>query len=284
LRPVNAAIGIDWQTQRMDEVSQPDAAGRFARWRDIAWPREHGSWSLALEPLALGLLAAPSAAGAWLALGVLAGFFARRPLKIAVNDARPERRAAARGPLTACAVIGIGSLGAALAFGGMSWLGWLLPVVAAGAVFLFLDLRGEGREEMAEVIGTAAFAGVPAAMAALAGCGAWVSLALALMMACRSVTTVLRVRAYLRAEKTGGRRISPALLANALAVAAGAGCVRAGLAPGAVFILFTLFAGLALWLLVWPRPSLRARTLGLVEALLGLIFVAVTAFAWRMQG
>jgi hypothetical protein len=31
----------------------------LARCRELAWPKEHGSWSLALEPLALGLFAAP---------------------------------------------------------------------------------------------------------------------------------------------------------------------------------------------------------------------------------
>jgi hypothetical protein len=260
------------------------ATRQLKRWRELAWPREHGSWSLALEPLALGLLVAPSTAGTWLTLGVLAVFFAWRPLNIAVSDAQAERRSAARRPLAVCAVVAIGSFGVALALEGVGWLGWLLPVVAAGVVFLFLDLRGGGREEIAEVIGAAAFAGVPAAMAALAGCGASASLALALVMACRSVPTVLSVRAYLRAGKTGGRRIAPALLANALAVAACAFCVRAGLAPGVALGAVALFTGLALWLLVWPRPSLRARTLGLVEALLGLIFVVATAFAWRMQG
>ena len=55
-------------------------------------PREHGSWSLALEPLALGLLVVPSAAGAALAAAALAGFFARRPLKAAA--CRPLSRSA----------------------------------------------------------------------------------------------------------------------------------------------------------------------------------------------
>ena len=36
------------------------------------WPKEHGSWSLALEPVALGLLVAPSPAGLALATAALA--------------------------------------------------------------------------------------------------------------------------------------------------------------------------------------------------------------------
>ena len=51
--------------------------------RALLLPREHGSWSLALEPLALGLIAAPSWPGAALALAALALFFARRPWQAA---------------------------------------------------------------------------------------------------------------------------------------------------------------------------------------------------------
>ena len=189
MRLVKANVRSKGQTRSMDNVLPPDGAGWLARWRELAWPREHGSWSLALEPLAFGLIVAPSAAGAWLALAVLAGFFARRPLKIAAGDERPERRAAARGPLAACAVIALGAMAAALACGGTGWLIWLLPIMAAGAVFLFLDLRGEGREEIAELAGVAAFAGVPAVMAVLAGWGARTALVFAVVMACRSVPT-----------------------------------------------------------------------------------------------
>ena len=51
----------------------------------IVVPKERGGWSLALEPVVLGLAAAPSAAGLPLAGAVLAGFLARRPLKLAVT-------------------------------------------------------------------------------------------------------------------------------------------------------------------------------------------------------
>ena len=65
---------------------------QLPRWSDLVWPKEHGSWSLALEPVALGLIAAPSLGGIALGMAVMAGFFARRPLKIAVGDRNPARR------------------------------------------------------------------------------------------------------------------------------------------------------------------------------------------------
>ena len=53
-------------------------AAEKIHWREaikLTLPNEHGSWSLALEPLALGLLVAPSAAGAALGLAAACGFF-----------------------------------------------------------------------------------------------------------------------------------------------------------------------------------------------------------------
>lgn len=254
----------------------------LARWRELVWPREHGSWSLALEPLAFGLLVAPSAAGACLAGAVLAAFFARRPLKIALRDSQFERRAAARGPLVVLALMVIGFfLGAFTLRGGVAWLAWLLPSAAAGAVFLFFDLRGDGREEAAEVAGAAAFAFLPAALAALAGWGATGALALALAMCGRSVPTVLAVRAALRAQKTGERHIASALSAALIAVVVVAVFARGGFAPRAAVVLLAVLAMRAAWLLAFPRPALRARTLGILEAILGVAFVAVMAAAWR---
>ena len=39
-------------------------------WRELVLPKEHGSWAFAFEPIALGLLIAPSPAGGWLALAM----------------------------------------------------------------------------------------------------------------------------------------------------------------------------------------------------------------------
>ena len=37
----------------------------------------------------------------------------------------------------------------------------------------------------------------------------------------------------------------------------------------------------SLALLVWPPPVLRARTLGMIETVPGIVFVLITALAWR---
>lgn len=244
-------------------------------------PREHGSWSLALEPLALGLIAAPSLAGASLALAVVAAFFARRPLRMLFGEVGSAGRAEARGPLAVLAGVAVLAFGAAVMLGGTAWLGWLFPVAAAGAVFLYFDLRAAGRESVAEVAGATAFALLPAAVAALAGWNASSAVALALVMLGRAVPAVLTVRECLRAAKTGRRAPALAVMSAAGALMAGVSLARSGLAPTLAAWLLALLAARTAALLVWPRPALRARTLGMIEAVLGLGFVLAASLAWH---
>ena len=54
--------------------------------RSVALPREHGGWSLTLEPAVLGLIVAPSLAGVALALAALLAFLARTPAELYLVD------------------------------------------------------------------------------------------------------------------------------------------------------------------------------------------------------
>lgn len=248
---------------------------RPSRISDVVLPKEHGSWSLAFEPVALGLLAAPSPGGGWLAIAVTAAFFARRPLRIACRDADANRRATARAALGVCAFVAVAAFGAAMAVAGLAWIGWLAPTAVAGAVFLSFDLRNAGRAGLAEVTGAAAFGFLPAAFAVLAGWSAFSALALAAVMLGRAVPTVLGVRAFLRASKTGVWRPGPALAAAGVALIIGIFLEQAELVPGTWVVLLALLAIRTATLLVFPRPVLRPRTLGMMEAIAGVAFVVV---------
>src|SRR5687768_6251637 len=118
--------------------------------KDVVLPKEHGSWSLAFEPIALGLFIAPSPAGALLAVALSAGFFARRPLRISLHEPRADRRATAQRALILCAVIALLSMTGALLLGGIAWLWWLVPVAIAGqflrtSIATALDVRRRRR-------------------------------------------------------------------------------------------------------------------------------------------
>lgn len=261
-------------------VCPAPGSSRAVRWSDVILPKEHGSWSLAVEPLTLGLLAAPSTAGAWLATAAVAGFLARRPLKLALRETRPDRRRAARLATVALSVLAAGGLTLSLAAAGPTLLLWLLAPALGGAVFLYFDLQNEGREEFAEIAGSGAFACVAGAMAASAGWAPWAAGGLLFAMCARSIPTVMFVRAYIRAGKTGRNRPLPPLVAAGGAVAGAIALTTLGIAPW--FLAVALFV---LWLhaaihLAWPAPRLRARTIGFQELALGLIYVVGVALTW----
>jgi hypothetical protein len=171
-------------------------------------------------------------------------------------------------------------MAAAVALAGTAWFAWLMPTAAAGAYFVSFDIRNAGREEAAEITGAAAFALLPAALAVLGGAPASSAVAVALIVAGRAVPTVLTVRAALRAVKMGVCRGTPALLASFAALGVALVLVRRGLAPWMAAAALAALALRACAWLVYPKPPLRARTMGMIEAALGLAFVAGVASAW----
>ena len=92
---------------------------------------------------------------------------------------------------------------------------------------------------------------------------------------------MLFVRAFLRASKTRVRRDAPALVSTSVALAAAGFLHQRGIAPlFAVMAMFVFFLR-ALAVLVVFRPAWRASRIGMIEAALGIAFVAGLAIAWR---
>jgi hypothetical protein len=245
----------------------------------IFLPREHGSWSLALEPLALGLIVAPSAAGLALAVAAASAFFARRPAKAAFADAArrspDSRRAAAL--LAFCAVAG------AAEAAGLGHFRGLWPILLAapfGALFLSLDLRSGARAAAAELAGGATFALLPAAFATLAGWAPKYALALAAIMVARTVPTVIAVRASIRLKKLQEKnRLAPAASAAAaflllLALAS------LSFVPWGVVALSALLLARAPVLTSRWAMGFSARRIGMAEALIGVLYIAGAFLAY----
>ncbi len=266
----------------------PSATSTF---RAVVLPREHGSWALALEPVALGLLVAPSAPGFALAVAAAAGFLARRPLKVSWTEAAlgPRRADAACWFMVLAGVAGLalfaaGTRGLDLDLGPGGWVPlWpLLLAAPCGAIFLWFDLRQEMREAEAELAGSAAFACVPAAFATLAGWSAGPALALAGLMLARSLPTVLVVRAYLRLQKRQPAAVGSALAAAAAAAGLAGGLAHAGLAPALAPAPFLVLLARAGVLLAPFRPAWPARRVGMVEAALGAATLGALAAAYGL--
>lgn len=261
-----------------ERATAPRASVSF--WRDCVRPQEHGSWSLAFEPLVVALLVAPSRPGALLAVALAAGFFCRRPLRLLARERQAERRGIAGRAVGVCSAVGLTAFAAVLLTSGPAWFAWMIPSAVAGVAFAGFDCRGAGREGGAEIAGAVAFAVTPAAFGQLAGWTSAEAAALALVVLGRSVPAVMMVRAFLRAAKTGVRSDGPALVTTALAVVAAAGLFERGLVPFFAYAAMIGFAVRTLALLVIVRPELRARTLGMIEGGLGLAFVLGLALTW----
>lgn len=240
-------------------------------------PKEHGSWSLAFEPLAVGLLIAPSAPGVALFAAAAAGFFARRPLKAAFG----VKSSAPRSDLFAALVV-LGSLVLAggfelMALGQTRALWPLLLALPCGLLFAYFDSQGEGRAAAAEVAGSAAFAVLPAVFATLAGWSPAAALSLAALMLVRSVPTVLTIRAFLRQRKGEASASWLPIGAAALGSAVVVQLAVTGHLPA-----IAVAGPMVLWLrtvwLVGPwRPAWTARRAGMFEAALGLLYCGFLA-------
>lgn len=243
-------------------------------------PKEHGSWSLALEPLALGLLAAPSAAGVALAIAALAGFFSRRPLKLVLSRKPDSRRTWAFGWSVVLGLFVFAGLILAAKFGGVEKFWPLIPAALAGTIFVWFDSRNEAREGAAELAGVVAFGILPAAFAALVGWSAIESIALALVMLSRSVPTVLFVRTYMRRRKGKLATPVPAFIAVAAAFLLTGGLVLLHAAPWPAAIFIFLLAARAFWLLTTNR-RFAAKTIGVTEMILGVTMILAVAATWK---
>lgn len=248
------------------------------RLRSIVLPREHGGWAIALEPLLLGLVAAPSAPGFMLAIAAAFLFLTRRPVRIATgNDARVAQARVVVAVLgTLVVVAGCGGLMASQPITGIP----LLVAIPAAIAFAWLDSRKAGRATAAELAGATVFATIPASIALAAARDGRIALLLAGFALARAATSILPMRTFLR------RRKGDALSNGPAAIAAIAACTVFGVVAlqGGSWIPLAWTLGFALrtwWLLGPHAPHWTANKLGLSEAVLGAAAAATTGIALR---
>lgn len=255
--------------------------------RRIAVPVEHGAWAIAGEPIALGLLAVPSRAGAALAVCAAATFLARQPTKIFLSDwyrgaltSRGRTAAAiAAGYLAVAAVM----LAMTLQMSGVALLMPLFFALPFAAVQVVFDAVNESRQLLAEVCGATGIA-ASAAMIAIAGGEPALAAPLWIAAAGRSVGAVVYVRARLRLEKaqrraTGERARSGGVIAVHVVAAAGLSIlwIRESFGSAAVAAALVLLLRAAAGLHI--ERSATAKQIGLRELVYGSIFVTLMAAA-----
>jgi len=256
------------------------------RLRPLLLPVEHGGWGFLFEPIVIALVAAPSAAAAWLSVVAVLAFLARHPLKIGLDDRRHRRRVPRTRPAWMLAITFLLSATLALAIahvvsGHPFWLVLLLASPAA-AVQVWHDARGSGRTLAGELAGAKALAAVAGASGLAAGL--WWPYALALWATAlvRVLPAIVTVRE--RVQRLHGHapdRRRPAL-AHAAAVAGAFVLAGVGLMPRGVPAVAVLLAARAGWDLRRTAPATTAVRIGVRELVTGLVAAAALGTAWRL--
>ena len=252
----------------------------------MALPPEHGGWGFLIEPLLLGLLVAPSWAGASLGLGVVSASLLRQPLKIVWQD-RQRRHRYARTVLAERfaalygAVMALGFAGAVALGGVVVVLPFLFAVPLAGLA-LFSYAQNHGRDLWPEMAG----AGVLALSAFGIGLADQKSLGMAatlwLIPLARNIASILYIRARIRLDKGQPFSRTPAVLAHIAGIGAVGTLAALGYAPVLAMVAMSILLVRAVHGLSGHRQRVRVQTLGFLEVFYGLLTVAFTAAGYAL--
>ena len=252
------------------------------RLRTIALPVEHGGWGFSLEPVALGLLVAPSLAGLFLSVATMAAFLARHPLKLLMADRRRGRRfprtpVAERFALLYMTVAALCLLAAIRTAVSYEFLLPLLLAAPLGLIQLAYDRMSRSRALLPELAGATAMAAVASAVALADGWPRAAAFGLWAVLAARVVPTILYVRA--RLKMLHGQETSPApvLITHALALVAVVALWWLNLASAlAAAALLVLLARAITGFTRYDRAT-SAKQIGILELVFGAILVILAA-------
>jgi hypothetical protein len=260
-------------------ASHLKASSRGIRIRPVALPVEHGGWGLLFEPIVLGLLLAPSPAGVCLSVAAMGAFLARRPFKLAIGDLRRRRRSSRTKLAERFAIfyVCIATLGLAVAIK-TAGVGFLLPLLFAtpiASVQLLYDSVGRSRALMAELAGSISIGAVVTAIVIAGGWPRPMAFGLWVILAARTVPTILYLRARLRLlhRKPASPRV--VIIAHLLAILIVFGLARAGVVPLLAVAALVILLLRAVISFLKSGERVTAKGLGLRE----LGFGAMTVFA-----
>jgi hypothetical protein len=254
------------------------------RLKTIVFPVEHGGWGFLFEPIVLGMLVAPTLAGACFSVGAVAAFLMRHPLKLFVRHrdqwAESRRHRVAGVVALAYAVIAIAAFLTAVFLGGWAPV---LPIVLLSPftlVYLFYDARNQARTLIAELTAPVGLAAIAPAIALAAGWTAAGACVLWILLMARTTPSIFYIRARLRLERGQPMRRVPAVGLHLLFLVIIAWLAWRGLSP---------FASVAAMLVLFLRASLglsrhrrltQTRQIGFLEIFFGLLYVLIVAIGY----
>jgi hypothetical protein len=255
--------------------------------RSVALPAQHGGWGFVLEPIALGLLVAPSGYGALLALAALAVFFTHQPLRIAIKDHLKGRRPA-RTVWAERFVLGYGAV-AMVAFGLVythTDPDFAVPFLLGGPLMvaqLGYDTRNKGRALSAELMGAASLGSIAPAIAVTGGFDLDTAMVLWLILLARTIPSILYVRARLRVERGTAVAITPVWIIHLIGLLGIGAVAWQGKAPWLALLAIAILTGrMAIGLSRYRRPR-RVQTIGFLEMGYGLLTVLLVAIGYTVM-
>lgn len=257
-------------------VSQP-APVRKVRLTQVALPTEHGSWGFLLEPIVAGLAVAFSPGGAWVSLMVIGAFLLRQPLKIVLFDrlsdrTLPQTAYAVRFGLGFLAVFATGLIGSVLTVSAASFVPF--AVVLPCAVYqIYCDATRRSRQLLAELIGSVAIASSIAVIALADGWSAPRAYALWVILAARSIASIVYVRNRLNLEKGKANSFATPVVAHVAALVLVLGLALAELSPYLVVVLFAVLLVRCTIGLSRYRKKVKAMKIGIGEVIYGTLTV-----------
>ena len=259
--------------------SVPGTPAPRSRWRELAVPTEHGGWGLTLEPALLGVLVAPSLAGAALGIAAFLVFLARTPLKVVLVDRRRHRRLERThlaAFLAAAELVAVAVLAAiAVVLAGATWMIPLALAVPLFTVELWFDTRSRSRRLLPELCGAVGIAAVVSAIVLADGESATLAVALWTVLAARAIASVTFARGQVLRLRHGATSTVASDLAQmaGVAIAGAAAVVDPKVIVGTACVIAVVGAQFA-----WSRgPARPAKVVGLWQMAFGLLVVAGTA-------
>lgn len=249
--------------------------------RNVALPIEHGGWAFLFEPMLLGLLLAPSMAGACLCVSGMGIFLLYRPIQITLKDwlkgKRYPRTMWAERFIALYGMLAVGGLALAfLAARSPFWMAILLALPFAG-LQMFLVVRGHAREAVTEVSGAVALAALVPAIVLANGMAIPYALALWLVPVCRAYTSILYIRARLgRSRREKVNRAIP-LFAQVTGILIVGGAWIAGLLPISAPVSMLILAVRSWHGLYHASADTPTKQIGVQEVGFGLLTVLLVA-------
>jgi hypothetical protein len=261
---------------------EPAAVG--PRLRLVALPAEHGGWGLLLEPIALGLVVAPSLAGTCLGITAIAGFLARHPLKIVLADRRrrvryprtmwAERFVALYGAAALCTfILALRTAGGAAAVA-------LLAAASLVIVQFGYDVRNQQRRLAPELAGAAALTMMAPAIALAGGWTAAPAFALWGVLMARVVPAILYVRARLRRMRGVAASAAAPVAAHVAGLGLAGALAIARLAPWTAVAALAVLLARAAYGLSPARPAVRPAVVGVQELAYGMLLIVMLAVGY----